>query len=70
MNQLIQQQLGEQNPQKRQQIFGEIQTIMAQEVPIIPLWQTKDYAFAQKGLQNAVLDPIVQLPFWKIQKGA
>lgn len=70
MNQLIQQQLGEQNPQQRQQIFAEIQDIMAKEVPIIPLWQTKDYAFARKGLQNAQLDPIVQLPLWKIQKGA
>lgn len=68
MNQLIEQQLGEQNQQKRQQIFGEIQTIMAQEVPIIPLWQTKDYAFARKGLQNAQLDPIVQLPLWQIGK--
>ena len=68
MNQLIRQQLGEQDPQNRQKIFAEIQDIMAKEVPIIPLWQTKDYAFAKKGLQNAQLDPIQQLPLWKIQK--
>jgi peptide/nickel transport system substrate-binding protein len=68
MNQLIQQQRREQDPQKRKEIFGEIQQLMAQDVPIIPLWQSKDFAFAKQGLQGVKLDPIQQLPFWDIKK--
>jgi len=68
MNQLIQQQRKEQNPQTRKQIFAEIQKLMAQDVPLIPLWQSKDYAFAKKGLQGVQLDPIQQLPLWEIKK--
>lgn len=69
MNQLIQQERKEQNPQVRKQIFAEIQKLLAQDVPLIPLWQNKDYAFAKKGIQNVQLDPIQQLPLWEIKKG-
>lgn len=68
MNQLIQQQRSEQNPEKRKQIFTEIQKLMAQDVPLIPLWQSKDFAFAKQGLQGVKIDPIQQLPFWEIKK--
>ncbi|MFB2938456.1 ABC transporter substrate-binding protein [Aerosakkonemataceae cyanobacterium BLCC-F154] len=68
MNQLIKQQRSEQNPEKRKQIFAEIQKLMAQDVPLIPLWQSKDFAFAKQGLQGVKLDPIQQLPFWEIKK--
>lgn len=68
MNKLIQQQRSEQNPEKRKQIFAEIQKLMAQDVPLIPLWQSKDFAFAKQGLQGVKLDPIQQLPFWDISK--
>jgi len=68
MNKLIQQQRSEQNPEKRKQIFAEIQKLMAQDVPLIPLWQSKDFAFAKQGLQGVKLDPIQQLPFWEISK--
>lgn len=68
MNKLIQQQRSEQNPEKRKQIFAEIQKLMAQDVPLIPLWQSKDFAFAKQGLKGLKLDPIQQLPFWEISK--
>lgn len=68
MNQLIKQQRSEKDPAKRQEIFTEIQTLLAKDVPLIPLWQTKDYAFARKGITNAQLDPIMQLPLWEIGK--
>ena len=69
MNKLIQQQRSEKDPQKRKEIFAEIQDIMAKDVPLIPLWQSKDYAFAKKGLEGVQVDPIQQLPFWEIKKG-
>lgn len=68
MNQLIKQQRAEQDPQKRKQIFAEIQDLLAKDVPLIPLWQSKDYAFAKKGLSGVQLDPIQQLPLWEIKK--
>ncbi len=70
MNQLISQQRKEQNPQARNQIFGQIQELIATDVPTIPLVQNKDYAFGQKGIQNLQVDPILKLPLWKISKGA
>lgn len=69
MNKLIAQQRQEQNPQARQKIFAEIQQLVATDVPIVPLVQTKDYAFGQKGLQGLQIDPILKLPLWQISKG-
>ena len=68
MNQLIKQQRSEKDPAKRQEIFAEIQELLAKDVPLIPLWQTKDYGFAKKGVTGAQIDPILQLPLWEIGK--
>jgi peptide/nickel transport system substrate-binding protein len=70
MNNLIEQERTEQDPQKRKQIFAEIQDLLAQDVPIIPIWQPQEYAFAKQELQQVKLDPIQQLPLWEIAKGA
>jgi len=69
MNQLIAQQRREQNPQARQEIFAQIQNLIGQDVPAIPIAQNKDYAFAQKGLQGLQIDPILKLPLWEVSKG-
>lgn len=69
MNKLIEQQRTEQDSEVRKQIFAEIQQLLATDVPVIPLWQAKEYAFAQKSIQDVKLDPIVQVPFWEIKKG-
>jgi peptide/nickel transport system substrate-binding protein len=69
MNQLISQQRQEQNPQARAKIFAQIQDLIAQDVPIVPLVQNKDYAFAQKSVQGLQIDPILKLPLWQIKKG-
>lgn len=45
MNELIDQQRQEDDLAKRKAIFIQIQDILAEEVPYIPLWQNKDYAF-------------------------
>jgi len=69
MNQLISQQRQEQNPQARAKIFAQIQDLIAEDVPIVPLVQNKDYAFAQKSVQGLQIDPILKLPLWQIKKG-
>ncbi len=70
MNELIAQQRRELNPEKRNAIFGEIQTILAEDIPYIPLWQTKDFAFAQNAIAGAVINPSQTFPFWTLEKKA
>jgi ABC-type dipeptide transport system, periplasmic component len=67
MNQLIAQQRQEQNPKTRKLIFEEIQQLLAEDVPYIPLWQDKTYVFAKNGIQNIRLQLTQQLPFWTIK---
>ena len=68
MNELIAQQRKERDEVKRSQILQKIQEILAQDVPFIPLWQNKEYAFAQRGLQGVKIEPNQQLPYWNISK--
>ena len=68
MNQLIAQQRQEQNPEARKLIFQEIQELLAEDVPYIPLWQDKTYVFAKNGIDNIRLQLTQQLPFWIIKK--
>jgi peptide/nickel transport system substrate-binding protein len=67
-NQLIEQSRQEQDPTKRQALFVELQELLAQDVPYIPLWQTKDYAFAQNNISGVVINPSQNFPFWTIKR--
>jgi peptide/nickel transport system substrate-binding protein len=67
-NQLIDQERKTRDPKQRQVIFSQLQTLLAEEVPYIPLWQKKDYVFAQKGIKGIQLQPSQQVPFWTIAK--
>jgi hypothetical protein len=35
---------------------------LAKDVPVVPIAQTKDYAFAHKGIKGLQIDPILKLP--------
>lgn len=51
--------------------YGRLQDIVAEEVPILPLWQSKQYAVARQnvtGLQWS-LDASTVFRFWEISKG-
>ena len=67
-NQLIEQSRTEQEPTKRQATFVELQELLAQDVPYVPLWQTKDYAFAQNNVGGVVINPSQNFPFWTIER--
>ena len=67
-NQLIEQSRTEQDPTKRQATFVELQELLAQDVPYVPLWQTKDYAFAQNNVDGVVINPSQNFPFWTIKR--
>ncbi|RCJ31346.1 peptide ABC transporter substrate-binding protein [Nostoc minutum NIES-26] len=68
INQLIDQQRKELNPEARKKIFAQIQTQVATDVPYVPLWQNKDYVFAQKNVSNVKLDPTQNLIYKTIKK--
>ena len=67
-NQLIEQSRQTQDETKRQAILVELQEVMSQDVPYIPLWQTKDYAFAQNSIENVIINPSQTFPFWTIKR--
>lgn len=66
-NQLIDQQRKEPDPQRRKAIFDEIQELFAEDVPYIPLFQNKEYAFAQKNVTGVRLEPAQPFPLWTIR---
>ena len=67
-NQLIAKQRQERDPKARDAQFVQLQTLIAEDVPFIPLWQSKDYAFAQKDIAGVQLNATQQiLPFWTIR---
>lgn len=68
MNELIDQQRRSRNSEERQEIFAEIQTILARDVPYVPLWQVVDYAFAQNNVQGVTINPSQNFPYWTIEK--
>jgi peptide/nickel transport system substrate-binding protein len=69
-NELIAAQRAEQDPAARETIFKDIQTLLMEDVPYIPLWQNKDYVFAQEGVDGAAIQPTQQFLLWQISKGA
>ena len=68
MNQLIAAQGKEADPTKRQKIYADIQNQIVQDVPLIPLWQTKDFVFAKKGMSGIKIDPLQNLLYSGMKK--
>lgn len=67
-NGLIDAERKEQDATKRLAIFKEMQDIVAQDVPIIPLWQSKAYTFVNSKISGVQLNPSQMLAFWTIKK--
>ncbi len=68
MNQLIAAQGKETDPTKRKQIYTDLQNLIIQDVPLIPLWQTKDFVFAKKGMTGIKIDPLQNLLYSEMKK--
>ncbi|GGU14171.1 solute-binding transport lipoprotein [Streptomyces daghestanicus] len=51
--------------------FGELQRIVAEEVPVLPLWQAKQYAVVRRDVRDGVfycLDLSTVFRFWELSK--
>ncbi len=67
-NDLIKAERAEQDPQARSDLFKELQQLLIEDVPYIPLWQNKDYVFAQGGVDGVEIQPTQQFLLWQISK--
>jgi peptide/nickel transport system substrate-binding protein len=70
MNELIEAERQEQDPEARQAIFADIQDLLAQDVPVVPLFQKKEYVFAHEAVENVELNPVLGVSFWDVEKEA
>jgi peptide/nickel transport system substrate-binding protein len=68
VNTLIAQSRKTTNPQERRSVYGELQAIVARDVPFIPLWQSKDYLFVQEHIDGAALEATQKISFSRLQK--
>jgi len=68
MNKLIESQRQEKNPEARKKIFAEIQDLIVKDVPMIPLWLKKDYAFSQQSVKDVKLNPVLGPKLWEVSK--
>lgn len=68
INALIDQQRQELNPPRRSQLLSQIQTILAQDVPFIPLWQNQEYVFGRSTIRGLKIEPTQQLDYRVISK--
>jgi peptide/nickel transport system substrate-binding protein len=70
MNRLLKQEQAAETPSERLAIIRQIQTLAAQDVPIVPYWQGKMIAVARNNVRGipSTLDPAVWLRFWNLSK--
>ncbi|WP_205370940.1 ABC transporter substrate-binding protein [Thermoleptolyngbya sp. PKUAC-SCTB121] len=67
-NELVTKQRAEQDPAARAKMFKDLQTLLVEDVPYIPLWQNKDYIFVQNTVKGAAIQPTQQFFFWQMSK--
>jgi peptide/nickel transport system substrate-binding protein len=67
-NEAVAEQRAEQDTAVRQVLIEELQQVMVDDVPYIPLWQNKDYVFAQDGVEGVAIEPTQQFLLWQMSK--
>ncbi len=69
-NSLVAQEQATSDQGQREQIFQQLQALVAKDVPLIPSWVGKNVAVAGPGMQGVAdtLDPSFIFRFWKITK--
>ena len=69
-NKLLDQEIGETDETARNEQIGELQDIVAEDVPLIPSWNGKNVAVANSSMTGVLdtLDPTYIFRFWMISK--
>lgn len=70
VNKLLDQELAETDTAKREEIIGQLQDIVAKDVPLIPSWNGKNVAVAVDGVTGVkeTLDPTYIFRLWLVKK--
>ncbi|APB33227.1 ABC-type dipeptide transport system, periplasmic component [Gloeomargarita lithophora Alchichica-D10] len=55
---------------QRLALLGELQKLMAADVPYIPLWQNREFVFARPEVQGVRLEPTQTFRFWLLKKAS
>lgn len=71
VNGLLDEELGATDETVRAETFGELQDIVARDVPVLPSWNGKNVAVATEGMTGVeeTLDPTYIFRIWDISKG-
>ncbi len=67
-NNLIAQSRRTTNAPQRLALLGQLQKLMAADVPYIPIWQDRQFVFARRDVQGVRLEPTQTFPFWLLKK--
>lgn len=72
VNELLDQELGETDTAAREEQIGQLQDLVAEDVPLIPSWFGKNVAVANPSMEGvgATLDPTYIFRLWMIGKNA
>jgi peptide/nickel transport system substrate-binding protein len=70
VNKLLDQELAETDTAKREEIIGQLQDIVAEDVPLVPSWNGQNVAVATDKMSGVeeTLDPTYIFRFWGISK--
>lgn len=70
VNELLDQELAETDEAAREEIIGQLQDIVAEDVPLVPSWNGKNVAVAGPGMSGVAetLDPSYIFRIWEISK--
>lgn len=70
VNKLLDEELAETDEAAREEVIGQLQDIVAEEVPLIPSWNGENVAVARDGMEGVeeTLDPTYIFRFWEISK--
>ncbi len=72
VNKLLDQELAETDTDARSELIGQLQDIVAQDVPLVPSWFGKNVAVAGPGMSGVkeTLDPTYIFRLWEISKSS
>jgi peptide/nickel transport system substrate-binding protein len=70
VNSLLDEELGETDESKRNEEIGQLQDIVAEDVPLVPSWDGQNVAVSTSSMQGVedTLDPTYIFRFWMISK--
>ena len=70
VNDLVAQEQASSDPAEREDVFGQLQDIVAEDVPLIPSWVGKNVAVVGPGMEGVedTLDPAFIFRYWMVSK--